>query len=246
MGSHRAGGAAPHRYHGRRVAARTRPRYGRIAAVIGAFVVTGVAVAGGAGLFGTGNARPAAADEGATSQIGLAAESLPATDPGGAAAAGAQVEVKGRLAKPAATSDPVPTDTSPALPTDSGQGRRIVFDQSDQRVWLVDADGGVDRTYLVSGSLTDNLAPGTYSVFSKSSWAVGVDDSGTMRYFVRFAHGANASIGFHSIPVKDGAPLQTTRQLGTPQSHGCIRQDLPDAIALWDFAPVGTEVVVTA
>lgn len=39
---------------------------------------------------------------------------------------------------------------------------------------------------------------------------------------------------------------QTKAQLGTPVSAGCVRQWEPDAIALWDFDPVGTPVVVTA
>lgn len=135
----------------------------------------------------------------------------------------------------------------PSLPANSGTGRRIVFAMADQRVWLVgDEDDDVERTYLVSGSLTDNLHPGTYSVYSKSEEAVGIDDSGTMKYMVRFAHGPNAAIGFHDIPVLDGAKVQTVDQLGTPQSHGCIRQLRADAKALWDFAPVGTTVVVVA
>ncbi len=121
---------------------------------------------------------------------------------------------------------------------------------SDQRVWLVDANDrtgdAVQRTYLVSGSLTDNLRPGSYAVYSKSRHAWGVDDSGTMGYFVRFAHGSHAAIGFHDIPVKDGVRLQTRADLGTPQSHGCIRQWRPDAKALWRFASVGTRVVVVA
>lgn len=117
---------------------------------------------------------------------------------------------------------------------------------SDQRVWLVDSDDQVATTYPVSGSVTDNLHAGTYAVYSRSRWAVGVDDSGRMQYFVRFARGANAAIGFHSIPTRNGHPLQARSQLGTPQSHGCIRQWLPNAIKLWDFAPVGTKVVVTA
>jgi hypothetical protein len=142
---------------------------------------------------------------------------------------------------------PTPTST---LPDDTGRGRRVVFDISDQRVWLVDPDSSgdddVQRTYLVSGSLTDNLDPGTFEVYSRSRWAVGIDDSGVMEYFVRFTRGDNAAIGFHSIPTKNGRVLQTLDQLGTPQSHGCIRQALPDARRLWDFAPVGTKVVVTA
>lgn len=46
------------------------------------------------------------------------------------------------------------------------------------------------------------------------------------------------------FPVKDDRPLQTRAQLGTPQSHGCIRQALPDAVAMWRFASAGTTVVV--
>jgi len=132
----------------------------------------------------------------------------------------------------------------PKLPARSGQGKRIVFDMVDQRTWLVSAKGKVRRTYLVSGSLTDNLGPGSYQVYSKSRHAVGIDDSGTMQYMVRFTHGENAAIGFHDIPIHRGEKVQTVRQLGTPQSHGCIRQQRKDAIALWRFAPLGTTVVV--
>ena len=68
-----------------------------------------------------------------------------------------------------------------------------------------------------------------------------------MKWFVRFTTGdTGAAIGFHDIPVDDGEPLQTPSQLGTPQSHGCIRQKAADAKALWKFAPLDTTVVVTA
>src|SRR5262245_23710797 len=38
-----------------------------------------------------------------------------------------------------------------SLPASSGTGRRVVFDQSEQRVWLVGPSDAVERTYLVSG-----------------------------------------------------------------------------------------------
>jgi len=131
-----------------------------------------------------------------------------------------------------------------AVPADSGEGRRVVFDQSAQRVWLVGGQGRVQRTYLVSGSVEDNLDPGTYEVYSRSMKAWGIDDGGTMKYMVRFAHGKRAAIGFHDIPFKDGDKVQTRAELGTALSGGCIRQWRPDAQALWDFAPLGTTVVV--
>lgn len=137
-------------------------------------------------------------------------------------------------------------DTDPAPPRGSGEGRRIVFDQGDQRVWLID-DDGVERTYRVSGSRFENLKPGSYVVQSKSRHATAFDASGTMEYFVRFATGFSEPIGFHSVPRdNDGRLEQTKAQLGQRLSAGCVRQWEPDAIALWDFAPVGTKVVVTA
>ncbi|MBF4161904.1 L,D-transpeptidase [Nocardioides acrostichi] len=135
---------------------------------------------------------------------------------------------------------------NPPVPVDSGTGRRAVFDQSQQRVWMVGADGAVERTYLVSGSVTKNLKPGTYEVFSRSEDAVGIDGS-TMHWFVRFTRGpSGAAIGFHSLPFKNGHRMQTLGDLGTPQSHGCIRQRGADARAMWTFAPLGTKVVVVA
>ncbi len=138
-------------------------------------------------------------------------------------------------------------EKDPAPPRGSGSGRRIVFDQSDQRVWLVESGDDVVRTYLVSGSRFDNLQPGSYRVQSRSRHATAFDGSGTMEYFVRFATGFSEPIGFHSVPrYNDGELEQTKDQLGTPLSAGCVRQWMPDAVALWDFAPIGTPVVVTA
>ena len=167
------------------------------------------------------------------------------------APAGRRAVLSGSVTTPPAPAPapPTPAEAAPApdplaVPADSGSGRRVVFSEEAQRVWLLDADDDVRRTYLVSGSVTDNLQPGSYAVWSRSRWAVGIDDSGVMEYFVRFAHGQRAAIGFHSIPTKLGEPLQTRAQLGTPQSHGCIRQALPDAVAMWRFASAGTTVVV--
>lgn len=136
---------------------------------------------------------------------------------------------------------------SDSLPAGSGDGRRIVFSETAQRVWLVGDDGRAVRTYLVSGSKFDNLDPGSYAVQSKSRYATAFDASGSMEYFVRFTTGFSAPIGFHTVPVDTAGRLeQTKEQLGTPTSAGCVRQWREDAVALWDFAPVGTTVVVTA
>jgi lipoprotein-anchoring transpeptidase ErfK/SrfK len=251
-----------------------RPRYGRIAVLAVSVTVSVVAALAGFGVLATGSAQAGSGPKPAA-YTGGAVPTGHGT-PSGNASSGStpdatQLEADGAdqpMTSPGATGGHDSSDSSDtsgvpptgqasgqtsgrsdtALPADSGHGRRIVFSQSRQRVWLVDDAGDdVQRTYLVSGSVTHNLQPGTYSVYSKSRWAVGVDDSGVMQYFVRFTQGpTGAAIGFHSIPTKNGVPLQTRAQLGTPQSHGCIRQYLPNAIALWNFAPIGTKVVVVA
>jgi hypothetical protein len=214
-----------------------RPRYGRIAAFAGAVVVTATSVLAGVGVLPGGGAPSYASPRSGASLAASVAPSVAASvaaDPAARLAAADAARVLADQERVAA-----------APPEDSGAGRRVVFDMSDQRVWLVRDDGSVARSYLVSGSLYDNLDPGSYEVYSRSAHATGIDDSGTMRFMVRFAHGDRAAIGFHDIPVDDGRSVQTRAELGTPLSHGCIRQWRPDARALWRFAPVGTTVVVT-
>ena len=211
-----------------------RPRYGRIGVASASVTVTAIAVLGGAG------ALPSAADEPARDS-GMV---LSARDDGTSTARDRTAEPRPERREASGSETTARTGRETALPADSGTGRRVVFSEELQRVWLVGARDAVLRTYLVSGSLSDNLDPGTYSVYSRSEQAWGIDDSGTMRWFVRFAQGDRAAIGFHDIPVDDGAKVQTVAELGTPQSHGCIRQRTADAKALWDFAPLGTTVVV--
>jgi lipoprotein-anchoring transpeptidase ErfK/SrfK len=154
-------------------------------------------------------------------------------------------------AAPATTTTPAtpPEDAKPpataALPADSGSGRRVVYAIGAQQVWLADGDT-VTRTYKVSGSRYDQLDAGTYEVFSRSRHATSWHGTETMEYMVRFHRGARSNIGFHDIPVDtaSGSEVQTLSDLGTALSDGCIRQDVVDAAALWEFAPVGTPVVV--
>ncbi len=151
---------------------------------------------------------------------------------------------------PEAEAEPVPEEpaaeeTPPAVPAESGDGRRVVFSQGDQRVWLVEDDGSVTSTYLVSGSRFDNLDPGSYEVRARYRHATSFDNSGTMEYFVEFTTGWSEPIGFHAIPVDhEGQLEQSLDELGEPLSAGCIRQNVDDAVFLWDWAPMGTPVVV--
>jgi lipoprotein-anchoring transpeptidase ErfK/SrfK len=132
----------------------------------------------------------------------------------------------------------------------SGQGRRVVVSQRQNYVWLVRADGSV----AAQGGLVDNprvLSPGSYTVGSKCGRPAKIrrnsDYSGRLwlEYFTRFAP---CGVGFHRIPVQksDGRQIHADWMLGTnfKESSGCIRLSRRMAARMWDFAGVGTRVVV--
>jgi len=144
---------------------------------------------------------------------------------------------------------PPPPTIPPAwvLPANSGTGRRAVYSKSRQRVWAVDDAGNVIKTHLVSGKQTPyDPAPGTYAVYSRSRYTYSINNPTIVwGYMVRFAHGAQGgNIGFHEIPTQYGRPVQSVSQLGQPLSGGCVRQSTPDAIWMWNWAYIGTKVVV--
>ena len=113
-------------------------------------------------------------------------------------------------------------------------------------MWLVESDGSVARTYKVSGSLYDNLDPGTYEVYSRSEQAYAFDGSGSMKYFVRFAEGdTGAAIGFHDIPVdKTGISCRPSTSSARRSRTAASVRSRRTRVALWEFTDIGTEVVV--
>ncbi len=185
----------------------------------------------------------AAIDSGAGAGAVLAVPiAQPASATGATPARGTQVQLHSPPPPPSIPADQV-------LPANSGDGRRVVYSKTLQRVWAVDEFGTVVKTHRVSGKLTPlDPAPGVYSVWSRSRNTCAIHNpSICWGYMVRFATGARGgNIGFHEIPYQYGQPVQSVDQLGEALSGGCVRQATPDAIWMWDWAQLGTVVVVLA
>jgi lipoprotein-anchoring transpeptidase ErfK/SrfK len=147
--------------------------------------------------------------------------------------------------RPPSTTAPAPPAGSFAAPPNSGTGRRVVYSKSRMRVWIIESSGAVARTYRVSGRLS-MPSPGTYKVFSRSSYTCNIKATNVcMRWMVRFTKGPSGdNIGFHEIPRRDGVPVQSDSQLGQALSGGCVRQATGDALTMWNWAGIGTKVVV--
>ncbi|MFE6287575.1 hypothetical protein [Streptomyces sp. NPDC057877] len=138
----------------------------------------------------------------------------------------------------AALASKAPRDTRDpaALPAHSGTGERVVYSLDDDRVWLVTADGTVQRTFRVAPSAVDP-APGTYTVSSRSGRITGSDGI-PVEHVVRFATVEGVTVGFSA--AVDGSPPAP----GTTARTGGIRETRADGDAMWRFATVGRPVVV--
>lgn len=152
------------------------------------------------------------------------------------------VDLLGYPLSSVATSGP----DAPPLPPNSGSGRRLVYDRAGQRVWAVDENNVVIRSWLVSGSKYNNETPGTHKVYSRSDVSTAWNGKAYLYKMVRWLKTDIGAIGFHALPihVEDNTPYQTEAELGQRLSGGCQRQANLDADFTWDFAQVGTPVVV--
>ena len=135
----------------------------------------------------------------------------------------------------------------PPVPANTGVGRRIVYCNSCQYVWVIDESNKVIRSYLVSGRQYMPV-PGTYHIFVKQRYTFATNNpSITWEYMVTFTYGPNGGgIGFHEIPWQYGHPEQTEAELGQFRSGGCVRQKHVDAVWMWEWSQLGDTVVVTA
>ena len=135
---------------------------------------------------------------------------------------------------------------APPVPADSGSGKRVVYERRGQRAWAIDEDNQVIRSWLVAGSKYGNEQPGFHEVYSRSEQSTAWNGAAILPMMIRYQETHIGHIGFHGIPihVSDGSPYMTEAELGNRLSGGCQRQSNVDAAFLWDFAPVGTTVVV--
>ncbi|WP_175411199.1 L,D-transpeptidase [Streptomyces sp. TRM64462] len=123
-----------------------------------------------------------------------------------------------------------------ALPPQSGSGERVVYALADRRVWLVDENDKVTRTFTVMPS-TVNPAPGTYAVTSRSGKVRG-SDGVQVEHVVRFTSVEGVTVGFSAAVDGSMASPDPTRRTGG------VRMTREDGDALWTVATVRTKVVV--
>lgn len=121
-------------------------------------------------------------------------------------------------------------------------GKAIEVDLSEQRLYAYE-DGRTEATFLISSGLAAFPSPqGSFTVDAKIPvksyiWTYGPDNPANYNL-----PGVEWNLRFNWPFYIHGAYWH--ENFGRPMSHGCINMDEPDAKWVYDWAPVGTTVIV--
>jgi len=135
--------------------------------------------------------------------------------------------------------------TSPPLATPSGP-KQIIVSLSQQRVFAYQGDRQV-YNFLVSTGKDNSTWTGSFTVLDKLPYPY----SNSWNFYMPFWLGvyynpANANVenGFHAQPITPAGDQLWGDDLGTPVSFGCIVLAPYDAKMLYDWAEIGTPVLI--
>lgn len=150
----------------------------------------------------------------------------------------------------ALTSGGIPVVTSASQPNDqvvgAGKGKRIEIDLSEQKLKLIENGKVISIRTISTGKWSTPTPIGEYKTRNKITTAYSKPYGLYMEYWMAFSN--DGSYGLHALPfwklAKGGKLYEGANHLGTPVSHGCIRQSLADAKSLYEWAPVGTSVKI--
>lgn len=109
-------------------------------------------------------------------------------------------------------------------------------------------NGSLKGIHRVSTGKWSTPTPvGTYAVKNKVPVAYSKPYDLYMEWWMAFT--PDGSYGLHALPYwklkNGGKKYEGVAHIGTPVSHGCIRQSIEEAKALYAWADIGTPVIVT-
>lgn len=135
------------------------------------------------------------------------------------------------------------TTTNPAPAASRGQ-KKIVVDISEQRCWRYEGDVLLN-TWRCSTGRNNSTATGTFRVQSKLRKAYGSTWGIWMPYWLGIYWAGPTENGIHGLPWDAKTGARTWAGLvGTPITYGCVMLNDDAMKQLWEWADIGTLVVI--
>ncbi|PWH17864.1 MAG: hypothetical protein DDG60_01365 [Anaerolineae bacterium] len=175
-------------------------------------------------------------------------DTVPSTEPVSAPPATRMADVSAPFsAQPTATlwPTPLPTDTpDPQQPAPNfASGKQIVVDISEQRMYVYE-NGTLIYNFVVSTGMNGGTRVGTFSVLEKIPNAYGSTWNIWMPNWLGIYWSGHLQNGIHALPILPNGQRLWAGYLGTPVSYGCVVLGTYESELLYNWAEVGTPVII--
>jgi len=152
---------------------------------------------------------------------------------------------------PSPTEAPTPTPLPPLLTGEAIQpqalstsnGKLIVVDISEQHLYAYESETLV-FSFIASTGMGNSTRIGTFSVLDKIPNAYGANWNIWMPDWLGIYWSGYLENGIHALPILPGGVRLWAGYLGTPISYGCVVLGVEEARSLYNWADVGTLVVI--
>lgn len=136
------------------------------------------------------------------------------------------------------------TGSAAPAPAGTGGGKRIVVDLSEQHLYAY--QGGVlAHSFVASTGMPGaGTRTGTFHVLDKIPNAYASTWNLQMPHWLGIYWAGTTENGIHALPILSNGQRLWASCLGTPVSYGCIVLGIAEARMLYEWAEVGTPVVI--
>ena len=128
----------------------------------------------------------------------------------------------------------------PANPEPVRLEKTVHLDLSEQRLWYQLGPVLLNKFTVSTGRPSLPTPVGEFKIESKINLAF----SRTYGLYMPYWLGIGRGYGIHELPYWPGGYREGADHLGTPVSHGCIRLGPEGASELYNWAEVGTRVII--
>jgi lipoprotein-anchoring transpeptidase ErfK/SrfK len=152
-------------------------------------------------------------------------------------------------ATPTETPTPLPTETPtpPPFPTETPApvmpDKLILVDISEQHLYAYES-GNLVFSFVASTGMGNSTRIGAFAVQSKIPNAYGALWNIWMPDWLGIYYSGSLENGIHSLPILSNGARLWDGYLGTPISYGCVVLGIEESRMLYDWAEIGTPVVI--
>lgn len=121
-------------------------------------------------------------------------------------------------------------------------GKYIDINLASQVMTTFENGSPVDASIISSGKRGMETPKGQYGIYNKFPRAYSRSYNLFMPYWMAIT--SDGKVGIHELPEWPGGYKEGASHLGIPVSHGCVRLGIGPAKSVYDWAEIGTPVVV--